>query len=193
MLEFLVDNCRSIRSFDESRPVSREELLSFVDIARKTASAANRQPVKYRLITGEECKKVQPLTAWAGALPDWELPPKGKMPTAFILMCHDTAVSPVSDYAAMDIGIAAQTLALAAAEQGIGCCMIGSFKSEICDVLGIGESLVPRLLLAFGYPAETVLLCEPREGSVTYFRDDAGVHFVPKRTLPEVIIPGGDE
>ena len=192
MLEFLVDSCRSIRSFDESCPVSREELLSFVDIARKTASAANRQPIKYRLVTGEECAAVQPLTAWAGALPDWELPPCGKMPTAFILMCHDTSVSPVSDYAAMDIGIAAQTLALAAAEQGIGCCMIGSFKAELRDVLGIGDTLVPRLLLAFGRPAETAIICEPRDGSVTYFRDDSGVHFVPKRTLSEIVIPGGD-
>lgn len=191
MLEFLVDSCRSIRSFDESRPVDGEMLTSFVDVARKTASAANRQPLKYRLVTGAECAKVQPLTAWAGALPDLTLPPEGKMPTAFIMICHDTDISPVSDYAAMDVGIAAQTLALAAAEQGVGCCMIGSFKGEIKTVLGLGESLVPRLLLAFGYPSETSIICAPKDGSVTYFRDDAGVHFVPKRPLSEIVI-GGD-
>ncbi len=192
MLEFLVDSCRSIRSFDESRPVSREMLTSFVDIARKTASAANRQPLKYRLVTGEECAAIQPLTAWAGSLPDWELPPAGKMPTAFIMICHDTDISPMSNYAAMDVGIAAQTLALAAAEQDIGCCMIGSFKGEIAKVLGLSENLMPRLLIAFGYPAETSIICAPKDGSVTYFRDDAGVHFVPKRSLNEIIIPEGD-
>jgi len=192
MLEFLVNNCRSIRSFDESHPVTDEELCSFINIARCTASAANRQPIKYRIITGDECSAVQPLTAWAGALPELELPPKGKMPTAFVMMCHDTDISPVSDYAAMDIGIAAQTLALAAAEEGIGCCMIGSFKNELKDVLGLTENLAPRLLLAFGRPAETALICSPRNGNVTYFRDDAGVHFVPKRTLDEIIIRRGD-
>lgn len=188
MLRFLVDNCRSIRTFDESRPVSREELLDLIDMARQTASAANRQPLKYRIVTGDECGKVQPLTAWAGALPQLELPPKGKMPTAFVMICHDTDISTVSDYAAMDVGIAAQTLALGAAEKGIGYCMIGSFKAEIKEVLGLPENLVPRLLLAFGYPAETAIVCAPKDGSVTYFRDDAGVHFVPKRPLDEVVI-----
>lgn len=192
MLRFLVDNCRSIRSFDESRPVSREELLDIIDTARLTASAANRQPLKYRIVTGEGCKAVQPLTAWAGALPQMKLPPDGKMPTAFIMICHDTDISPVSDYAAMDVGIAAQTLALGAAEKGIGCCMIGSFKKEIAEVLGLTDNLVPRLLIAFGYPAETAVLCAPRDGDVTYFRDDSGLHFVPKRPLDEVVIGGGD-
>lgn len=189
MLTFLTQNCRSIRSFDESRPVSRETLLGFIDIARTVASAANRQPLKYRIITGDECKVVQPLTAWAGALPQMKLPPEGMMPTGFIVICHDTEISPVSDYAAMDVGISAQTLALAAAEQGVGCCMIGSFKKEITEVLGLGENLVPRLMIAFGYPAETAVLCAPKDGNVTYFRDDAGVHFVPKRPLDEVVIP----
>lgn len=192
MLKSLVQNCRSIRTFDESRPVSEAELLELVDTARITASAANKQPLKYRLVTGEECGKVQPLTAWAGALPELELPPKGHMPTAFILMCHDTAISPVSDYAAMDVGIAAQTIALAAAERGIGCCMIGSFKrAETADVLGIPEALEPRLLIALGYPAETAVICSPKDGSITYFRDDSGLHFVPKRELSEVIVPAG--
>ena len=193
MLQFLVDSCRSIRTFDESRPITCEMLASFVDIARKTASAANRQPLKYRLVYGEECAKVQPLTAWAGALPQLELPPKGQMPTGFIMICHDTDISPVTDYAAMDVGIAAQTLALLAAEQEVGCCMIGSFKKEITEVLGLSDNLVPRLLIAFGYPAETAIICNPREGNVTYFRDDSGVHFVPKRPLDEVIIPEGNK
>lgn len=188
MLRFLVDNCRSIRTFDESRPVTRENLLHIIDIARKTASAANRQPLKYRIVTGEECKAVQPLTAWAGALPQLQLPPEGKMPTAFILICHDTTISSVTEFAAMDVGIAAQTLVLGAAENGIGSCMIGSYKAEISNVLGLPDNLVPRLLIAFGYPAETAIICQPKDGSVTYFRDDAGVHFVPKRPLDEVVL-----
>jgi len=116
------------------------------------------------------------------------------MPTGFILICHDTSVSGLSDSAMIDVGIAAQTLVLAAAEQGIGSCMIASFKrAETAEVLGLSENLVPKLLIAFGYPAETAVLCAPRDGDVTYFRDDAGVHFVPKRPLDEVIIKKAEE
>lgn len=190
MLKSLVTSCRSIRSFDESHPITKDDLLSLVDTARLVASAANRQPLKYRIITGEECKRVQPLTAWAGALPELSLPPEGKMPTGFILICHDTKVSPPLDCALIDAGIAAQTLALDAADNGIGCCMIASFKDEIRTVLHLPENLLPRLLLAFGYPAETAVVCEPKGGDIKYFRDDAGLHFVPKRTLSEIVILG---
>ena len=190
MLKSLVVNCRSIRSFDESRPVSRDDLLEFIDTARLCASAANRQPLKYRTATGSECKGIQPLTAWAGALPDLELPPKGHMPTGFILICHDTNISPASDYAAMDVGIAAQTIALAAAERGVGCCMIGSFdKAGVARELEIPDHLIPRLLMAFGYPAESAVICTAKNGKTSYFRDDTGLHFVPKRDLSEVVIP----
>jgi len=193
MIDYIVQSCRTIRSFDESRPMNDEILAGFVNISRLTASAANRQPLKYRLITGDECKKIQPLTAWAAAL-SIKLPPEGKMPTGFILICHDTSVSGLSDSAMIDVGIAAQTLVLAAAEQGIGSCMIASFKrAETAEVLGLSENLVPKLLIAFGYPAETAVLCAPRDGDVTYFRDDAGVHFVPKRPLDEVIIKKAEE
>ncbi len=190
MIKSLALDCRSIRAFDESHPLTKDDLLSLIDTARVVASAANRQPLKYRVIVGEECKRVQPLTAWAAALPDLTLPPEGKMPTGFILICHDTNISPASDYGWLDAGIAAQTLALDAADNGIGCCMIASFKKEISEVLGLPENLLPRLLIAFGYPAESAVVCDPRNGDIKYFRDDAGLHFVPKRPLDEVSILG---
>lgn len=188
MFHDLVVRCRSVRTFDESRPVTVDEARALIDTSRLAASAANLQPLKYRIVTGDECKSVQPLTKWAGALPELELPPEGHMPTAFILICHDTAVSKITDCSAMDVGIAAQTLVLAAAEAGIGSCMIASFDRTISEVLGLPDELVPRLLIALGRPAETQILCAPKDGSVKYFRDDAGLHFVPKRPLDEVVI-----
>ncbi len=114
------------------------------------------------------------------------------MPTGFILICHDTNVCPLSEVAMIDVGIAAQTLALDAADDGIGSCMIASFKKEITEVLSLPDNLSPRLLMAFGYPAERAIICEPRDGDVTYFRDDSGLHFVPKRPLAEVALTGED-
>lgn len=188
MFHDLVVRCRSVRTFDESRPVTEDEVRALIDTSRLCASAANLQPLKYRIVTGDECASVQKLTKWAGALPDLKLPPEGKMPTAFVLICHDTAISKITDCASMDVGIAAQTLVLAAAEVGIGSCMIASFDRTIADVLGIPEALTPRLLIALGRPAEKEVLCAPKNGSVKYFRDDVGLHFVPKRPLDEILV-----
>lgn len=189
MLRDTVIRCRSIRTFDETRPVSEAEALSLIDTARLCASAANRQPLKYRIAVGDECRVLLPLTKWAGGLPDLTLPPEGGAPSAFIVICHDTSISKVSDYAAMDVGIAAQTIALCAAEEGIGSCMIASFDGAVKDVLHLPEALCVRLLIALGRPAESPILCAPREdGSTMYFRDDAGLHFVPKRPLDEVVV-----
>ncbi len=190
MLSELVLTNRTIRTFDESRPVTRDDILALIDVARLTASAANLQPLKYRIVTGEECKKVQPLTKWAGALKNMKFPPDGKCPTGFVLICHDTNVSQITDSSTIDVGIAAQTFTLAAAEAGYGCCMIGSYDREKTkEVLGVPENLVPRLLIAIGVPAETCVICDPKEdGDVTYYRDDAGLHLVPKRRLEEIVI-----
>ncbi len=49
MFKDLVAKNRSYRRFDESLAISRETLLELVDLARQTASAANKQPLRYIL------------------------------------------------------------------------------------------------------------------------------------------------
>jgi hypothetical protein len=46
------------------------------------------------------------------------------------------------------------------------------------------------LVIALGKPVEEVRI-EPLgpEGSVKYWRDEAGVHHVPKRSLAEILLP----
>lgn len=69
MLKDLVKKCRSYRRFYEDTPISREELEEMVDTARLTASTANSQALKYRLVDSpEECDRLFPCLAWAGAL-----------------------------------------------------------------------------------------------------------------------------
>lgn len=182
---------RSIRSYDVSRPAGKENLEYFVECARFCPSAANLQPLKYRLCyERDEAARLLDLTKWAGYLKDVKLPPEGKGPTDFIVICHDKTVSPATDYTMMDVGIAAQTINLAARERGYGCCMIGSFdKEETAKLLGIPEDLTPILVIAIGTPAEEPVICSlPEDGSIKYFRNDADLHFVPKRSMEEVLI-----
>ena len=188
MLYDLVKKNRSFRSFSPSEPVRREDAVKMIECARIAASTANRQPLKFHIATGELCSKVLPLTAWAGLLTDIVLPPAGHEPTAYITVLCDKSVAPNPDAFMRDVGIAAQTITLAATEMGFGGCMIASFKSaELAVLLELPENLVPRLVIALGKPDEEVRLTDSDNGDVAYFRRD-GVHYVPKRTIEDIII-----
>ncbi len=190
MLMDLVRASRSFRSFDRQRPVSREELLELIAPARLCPSAGNRQFLRYAPVTEPaEAERVLACTKWAGALPDRHFPPSGHEPPAYIVICHDTAVSENVGASAHDVGIAAQTILLGAAERGLGGCMIGSFRREgIAEALSLPPRYVPVLVIALGHPDETVVLEDAPDGAVTYYRDAANVHHVPKRTMAELVI-----
>ena len=128
-----------------------------------------------------------PCLAWAGFLTDWPGPSEGERPTGYIVILSDVSLNPKAD---VDVGIAAQTMLLGAVEKGYGGCMIGSIKRQrLRQVLDIPENHDIELVLALGKPAETVQL-EPLgpDGDIRYWRDEAGVHHVPKRSVDQLII-----
>ncbi|MCD8195793.1 MAG: nitroreductase family protein [Lachnospiraceae bacterium] len=182
---------RSYRGYDESRRVTREELLAMVDCARLTASSVNQQPLKFRLVCEKETvDRVQSLTQWARGLPELTLPHPGKCPTAFIVICQDTQIDPNKTKYLRDVGIAAQTILLAATEMGLGGCMIGSYSAAgVREALALPEHLSPQLVVAIGKPAETVVLTEAgADGNVAYYRDENDVHYVPKWALEDIVL-----
>ncbi|MBQ7474546.1 MAG: nitroreductase family protein [Clostridia bacterium] len=189
-LRALVLRARSYRSFDPSRPIEEDVMTELVDTARLSSSAGNLQPLKYRLCTErDEVEGMTSLTKWAAYLKDVTLPPDGHHPTGYIVICHDTSISPVTPMSTVDVGIAAEAIALGAAEMGYGGCMIGSFdKSGVAAFLSIPKNLTPVLVMALGTPDESVLISKISHGDIKYFRDDAGLHFVPKRDLEDVIV-----
>ncbi len=182
---------RSYRGYDESRRVTREELLAMVDCARFAASSINQQPLKFCLVWEKNAvDKVQSHTQWAKGLPELTLPHPGKCPTAFIIICQDTQIDSCKTRYQQDVGIAAQTILLAATEMGLGGCMIGSYNAAgIKEALALPERLLPQLVVAIGKPAETVVLTEAgADGNVAYYRDENDVHYVPKRALEDIIL-----
>ncbi len=189
MFKDLVKRNRSYRGFDESRKITKEELLEFVDCARLTASSVNKQPFKYYLAwEKDQVDQIQAMTKWAAALPQLTLPHEGMHPTAFIVICQDTKIA--AGPFLKDVGIVAQTMLLAAVDQGLGGCMIGNFSPDaVKKALGLAEELTPLLIVAFGKPAETVVLTEVGEdGKTAYYRDENDVHYVPKRRLEDIIL-----
>lgn len=187
MIYDLVLKNRSYRNFSRET-IGRENLVKYVDMARLTASSANLQALKYRVVADEaECEKVFACTKWAGYLPDMEIPEKGSEPTGYIVICIDTDITKNIHGFYKDTGIAAQTIMLAAVEDGFGGCMIGSFVEEkLKSELGMGENLTVSLVLALGKPSEKVELTEEK-GDIKYYREN-GVHYVPKRSLEDVLI-----
>lgn len=188
-IEHLSHTTRSFRRFRESYPVTEALMTQWVDNARQAASAANRQPLRYRIVTDRDtCAQIFDTLAWAGYLPDWKGPQEGERPTGYIVMAVDTTIS-TPQAALIDVGIAAQTIMLASTEEGFGGCMIQSFKkASLCQILDVPDTLEPVLVLALGRPIEDVRLVEvPEDGSIKYYRDEAGVHYVPKRSLQDVL------
>ncbi len=194
-LKELVKANRSCRGYDESRRVTREELLEMVDCARLAASSMNIQPLRFYLAyEKEDVDRIQPLTIWARRLPDLELPHKGMYPTAFIVICQDTSVAKSLPEFSRDVGIAAQTILLAATEMGLGGCMIGSFDAgKVAGAAQLPENIKPQLVVAIGKPAEKIVLTEiGLDDPTDYYRDENDVHYVPKHRLEDLIITTGE-
>lgn len=149
----------------------------------------NLQPLRYKLVySPQECDLVFPHTRWAGYLKEWPGPQPGERPAAYLLIClpHDAGRMQF-----IDTGIAAQSILLAAAEKGLGGCMLGSVnKDEVHWLFRLPEELEIVLVIALGVPAEKVVLDELEiPDRIEYWRDETGVHHVPKRRLEDLILP----
>jgi nitroreductase len=186
-LKELIFKTRSYRRFDETYNINIKTLESFIELARMSASGANKQALKYLIYnTAEDCLKIFPYLAWAGYLTDWPGPDKGERPSGYIIILGDKSLS---DSFGVDHGIAAQSIMLGAAEAGLGGCIIGSIKrDELSDELSIPDKFEILLILAFGKPVENVIVEELKNGDVKYWRDNNKNHHVPKRSLKDLII-----
>lgn len=187
----LVKQARSHRGFRQDRKVTRQELEHLVECARFTPAARNDQVLKYYLAEKPETvAAIQPLTKWAGALAELHLPRKGAEPVAYIVICLDGSLAENPAPYQRDVGIVAQTMLLAAAEMGLNGCMIGSFAAgELREKLGLPETIKPQLLLALGEGTDRIVMTDVGEdGSTTYYRDAEDIHYVPKRTLEQLIL-----
>lgn len=187
----LVKQARSHRGFRQDRKVTRQELEHLVECARFTPAARNDQVLKYYLAEKPETvAAIQPLTKWAGALAELHLPRKGAEPVAYIVICLDGSLAENPAPYQRDVGIVAQTILLAAAEMGLNGCMIGSFAArELREELGLPEAIKPQLLLALGEGTDRIVMTDVGEnGSTTYYRDAEDIHYVPKRTLEQLIL-----
>ena len=188
MIEELIRANRSCRRFFQDHPVEADTLKSLINLARLSASGANLQALKYTISCDpEKNSRIFSCLAWAGYLKDWPGPEPGERPPAYIVILGDTRISTTTW---CDHGIAAQSILLGAREKGLAGCMIGAVNREkLRKLLNIPPHFSIVLVLAIGKPKEDVVIETVKdEGDIRYWRDDQGVHHVPKRRLEDIIL-----
>ncbi len=193
-LHELVVEARTCRRFSQ-KELSSSVLTELVNTARIVSSARNAQILRYVIVQDKNLrKKMEEAYVLGGALAPEEKPKKGvDDPTAYIVLL---APENTNQFGIMDIGIAAQTIQLAATEKGYATCIIGAFKKNVViDLLKEehldleGDTLVPYLVIAVGYAGEKRELGKVGEDGITsYYHDENGTNIVPKHELKDVLL-----
>lgn len=152
---------QSDRAFDASRPVEKEKLIRILEAGRLAPSACNSQPWHFIVVDEPELKnKVADATA-----------------TKILGLNHFTKQAPVhiviveekvnfssgigtmvkdKYFAHVDIGIVASHITLAAADEGLGSCILGWFdEPKMRSLLNIPSNRRVLLDIIIGYSTQT--------------------------------------
>jgi nitroreductase len=186
MINDLITRNRSYRRFHEEESITGNQLLKWIELARFSASGRNMQPLKFAGSTDKNLnEKIFPHLAWAGYLTNWDGPEEGERPAAYIAVLHDKSLS---EKYYCDDGIAIQSILLGAVEDGYGGCIVGSVnRAKVSRLLELPDHLEILWVIALGKPAETVILHDLEGNDIRYWRDDKGIHHVPKRKLNDLV------
>jgi nitroreductase len=144
----LVKKRYSVRGF-QNKPVEESLLLKILETGSLAPSACNNQPWVIIVIRKDETKKKLAAVyerAWFMAAP------------VILSICCDLSQSwrrqDGKNYGDVDIAIAMDHIALAAAEAGLGTCWIGNFnRSEAKRALELPDNIEPIVFTPLGYPA----------------------------------------
>lgn len=188
MIADLIRKNRSCRRFYQNKDVDLETLKGLINLGRLSASAANLQPLAYvASCDAEKNQKIFSCLTWAAYLKDWPGPKEGERPSAYIVVLGDTAIA--KDFGC-DHGIAGQSILLGARERGLAGCMLGAVdRGRLREYLDIPENYKILLVIALGAPKEDIMIEPLGPGnSIRYWRDEKGIHHVPKRALADIIV-----
>jgi nitroreductase len=153
----LIQKRESCRRYAQ-RLVEREKITTCLKAARVAPSACNSQPWHYTLtddpkLTAQIAKAVQGvgINKFAEQVPAFAVVTEEK---AKLLGRIEERVDSQT-YAQMDIGLSVAHFVLAAAEQGLGTCILGWYDEKaIKEILNIPAERKVRLVLCIGYPAD---------------------------------------
>lgn len=188
-LEKLLEWRRSYRKFDEERELTKEDIDGILSSIKFASCANNRQFLRF--ISVESKEKVLEIfdnTRWAASLPNGAGRPKeGERPVYFIAILSDKEKKLKFD--GVDQGLVISNLTLAAAERGIGSCIIGSvLDDKMREILSYDERYTCSIVVAFGYPKiESSIKEIDLEEDQSYYLNDKKNYVVPKYKLDDIV------
>lgn len=141
----LMASRRSVRRYD-AKKISDEDLISILEAGRQAPSAANRQPVKFVVVTDDELKKGFSNAPFNDFI---------KKAPVVIVACADVKNILTGKWAVVDASIALENMVIVAWSLGVGSCWIGAFKEkDVKSRLKIPDKWKVVALLTLGYPIE---------------------------------------
>lgn len=205
----LVKN-RTIRRYRQDFKVTDAQLRTIVEVNTKTASAMNRQALRFRIVPTEDTAMLEALKTCL-----FREQVRSEAATAFIVVFTAVLEDRFID---IDLGISLQSMALKAAELGLNCLIKGNIdrlalkslfsadaKSETHDaseeehitekqpLSAVSCHLEPLAVLCVGKAAESVFLkpmsgtCPPHDEDLAPYTRDS-VHYVPKLQIDSLLV-----
>jgi len=136
---------QSVRAYD-SKPIPKDLLLKILETAQLAPSAGNAQPWHFIVVSNKEKREKFAQARFAKFCSESPV---------IIVGCGDQNVSP--KWYMVDVTIALEHIVLAATNEGLGTCWVGSFdENEVRATLNIPGNYRIVALLALGYPREKI-------------------------------------
>lgn len=144
------------------KPVEREKIEYILEAARLAPSACNAQPWKFVVVTDPE-KRMQIADATASKVLSMNHFSK-QAPVQLVLIEENANFTSTvggwatnKHYPHIDLGIVASHICLAAADQGLGSCMIGwCDEKKVRKVLDIPKNKRVMLVILIGYASQSL-------------------------------------
>lgn len=154
---------QSCRSYDETRMVEEEKILSVLEAARLAPSACNGQPYHLTVCRGNAALEVAKAATGMGMNKFAAQAPVmivvSEMP--YVKSAGMGTKIKNNDYRSMDIGIAAAHMAAQATSLGLGTCILGWFDDQrVREICGLEYPV--RLVITLGYPGSGDVLREKK-------------------------------
>lgn len=152
----------SCRAYD-GRPVPKELLEELCETALLAPSARNYQPWVFRVCTGNTAKRIFSEALAAHGWNTWT----ETCPAIIVIESETRQTERLGikyDMPVIDCGIVLAYLALAAAEKGLGTCIIGAEdEQKIKEILSIPTEKRIYCSIAVGWPAEPGVRAKARK------------------------------
>jgi len=153
----LVKSRQSDRAYDTERPVEQEKLDYILEAAHLAPSACNAQPWSFIVVNDPELRAQ---TASALSSKAFGLNPFAHQAPIHLFIVEESAnftsniggVVKQKHFPHIDLGIAAAHITLAAAELGLGSCIVGWFdEKKVKQLLQVPSSKRVLLAITLGY------------------------------------------